>query len=474
MATLRNVEIDRIPVAILEPVIGPERFGRLLAAAAGFRARFGTRTIWNVSSAAVGGGVAEMLQVLLGYVAGLDFPVRWSVIGGDAQFFATTKRVHNQLHGDLGQAGRIGQADARHYAEVLAANADQLLAQVRPGDVVLLHDPQTAGLAGPLNRAGISVVWRSHIGVDWQNEATDAAWEFLHGHLAGARGYIFTRRQYVPAWIPSDLTWIIPPSIDPFSAKNAELDQASITAILITAGVLAGEPGVRPGTFTRRDGTTGQIIRKGEVTCEALPCPADPVVVQVSRWDRLKDMAGVMNGFARYVAPGGRGYLMLVGPAVSGVADDPEGAAVFADCLRQWRALPGQTRARVLLAALPLDDVEENAAMINAIQRHASVITQKSLAEGFGLTVAEGMWKGRPVIGSAVGGIRDQIRNGSGVLLPDPSDLAAFGRQVRRLLDDPDAAARMGRAGREMIIDHFLGDRHLLQLAEVIGAAVTD
>src|SRR5262249_40420263 len=176
------------------------------------------------------------------------------------------------------------------------------------------------------------------------------------------------------------------------------------------------------------------------VTGEARPGGADPVVGQVSRWDRLKDMPGVMLGFAEHVAPAGGGDLMLVGPEVSGGTDDPGGARVLADCLAQWRSLPRPTRARILLVTLPLDDVEENAAMINAIQRHAAVIVQKSLAEGFGLTVAEGMWKSRPVVGSAVGGILDQIAEGTGVLLRDPADLTAFGSEVRWLLDHPDMA----------------------------------
>jgi len=121
---------------------------------------------------------------------------------------------------------------------------------------------------------------------------------------------------------------------------------------------------------------------------------------------------------------------------------------------------------------LPLDDVEENAAMINAIQRHAAVIVQKSLAEGFGLTVAEGMWKGRPVVGSAVGGILDQIADGTGVLLRDPADLAAFGSKVRWLLDHRDTAERMGRAAHAHVRDHYLGDRHLLQYAELFEAVI--
>ena len=123
---------------------------------------------------------------------------------------------------------------------------------------------------------------------------------------------------------------------------------------------------------------------------------------------------------------------------------------------------------------LPLDDVEENAAMVNAIQRHAAVIVQKSLAEGFGLTVAEGMWKARPVIGSAVGGILDQIADGTGLLLADPADLAAFGSAVRQLLDNPGKAERMGKAAQEHIREHYVGDRHLLQWTQLIDALMAD
>jgi trehalose synthase len=179
-----------------------------------------------------------------------------------------------------------------------------------------------------------------------------------------------------------------------------------------------------------------------------------------------------MHGFAEYVVPGGDGYLLLVGPAVAGVTDDPEGAAVFGDCLLQWRELPAEARARILLVTLPLDDADENAAMVNALQRHATVIAQKSLAEGFGLTVAEGMWKGRPVIGSAVGGIIDQIADGTGILLQDPRDLKTFGVAVRELLDDRGEADRMGRAAQAYIREHYVGDVHLLRYAELFGSLI--
>jgi len=470
VALLQEVTPLTLNVDRLEPVIGAERYAQLVTGAARLRERLGERTIWNISSVAVGGGVAEMLRVLVGYVAGLGFPVRWLVIGGEPAFFDITKRLHNQIHGEVGAGGLVGGIDARHYEQVLAANADEVLELVRPGDIALLHDPQTAGLTDRLARAGVRVVWRCHIGTDRHNDATRAAWNFLQPYLAAAFGYIFTRRQYAPSWATPARTWVIPPSIDPFSAKNVDLDADTTEAVLATIGLLQ-DPPRELGRFTRADGSAGEVIRGGLVIGEDRPGPRDPIVTQVSRWDRLKDMAGVMRGFATHVPPD-HSYLVLAGPEVGGVADDPEGAVVFSECLEQWHQLPAQARSRVLLVTLPLDDPEQNAVMVNAIQRHSAVIVQKSLAEGFGLTVAEGMWKGRPVIGSAVGGIVDQIVDGTGVLLPDPADLAEFGTQVRRMVDAPEQSERMGRAGREYAREHFIADRHLLRLAEVVEAAI--
>ena len=473
MGLVEPVPVARRPVEQLAPVIGRDRHAELTRAAGRFRRGLGSRIVWNVSSTAVGGGVAEMLQVLLGYVADLDIASRWLVITGDAEFFTFTKRLHNKIHGQAA-GGPLTAAEAGHYAQVLAANAVDLLEHIRPGDLVLLHDPQTAGLTEYLSRAGAIVAWRSHIGLDWANEATEEAWSFLRPHLCSARGFVFSRREYIPAWVPQDKVAIIPPSIDPFSPKNQYLDDDTVRGILATIGVLDGPARPEPASFVRRDGMAGRVSRLAEITAERLPGPGDPIVVQVSRWDRLKDMGAVMCGFADHVTPTGHGYLLLVGPSVAGVTDDPEGAAVFAECLQRWHELPAAVRARILLVNLPLEDADENAVMVNALQRHASVIVQKSLAEGFGLTVAEGMWKSRPVIGSAVGGIIDQIPEGAGVLLPDPRDLDAFGAAVRRLLDDPAEADRMGRAGQEHIRQNYVGDRHLLRYERLFDAMLRD
>jgi trehalose synthase len=198
--------------------------------------------------------------------------------------------------------------------------------------------------------------------------------------------------------------------------------------------------------------------------------PADaPTVVQVSRWDALKDPLGVIRGFAEHVPAETGAHLVYAGPAVEAVADDPEGERVLHDAIALRDALPGEARSRVHLAALPMADTEENAVIVNALQRHAHVIVQKSVAEGFGLTVAEAMWKARPVVASRIGGIQDQIVDGeSGILLDDPGDLAAYGAAVAGLLGDPARADRMGRNARERVRAQFVSPRSLIDYLRLI------
>jgi trehalose synthase len=468
---MAHVRVPRRPVAELGDVIGLRRMTRLLAAAAHFRRLAAGKVIWTFSSTTTGGGVAEMLRALVGYTLDLAIDIRWHVIEGDGDFFRITKRLHNRIHGHDGDGGPLGPAERAHIESVLTANADAMADQVQPGDIVLLHDPQTAGLAGPLARRGAHVVWRCHVGTDGDTDVTRRAWEFLRPDLAQAQAYLFSRASYVPAFLPPERTWVIPPSIDPFSPKNQVLDESTVDSILTRMRVLSGPAGAAP-RFVRGDGTPGTVTTPALVVADELPTVDDPVVLQVSRWDQLKDMTGVMRGFAAYAAPAGPGRLVLAGPAVEAVTDDPEGAVVYAQCLAQWHGLPRPARRRVVLATLPMDDVDENAAMVNALQRHARVVVQKSLVEGFGLTVAEGMWKGRAVIGSAVGGIQDQITAQTGILLPDPGDLAAFGHAVRRVLDEPGLADAMGAAAHELVRERFVGDLHLLRLADVFAAVL--
>ena len=204
---------------------------------------------------------------------------------------------------------------------------------------------------------------------------------------------------------------------------------------------------------------------------ETLPTPHDArLVAQVSRWDQLKDPAGVIAGFAEHVAPRTDAHLIVAGPAVDAVADDPEGLEVLSECSAAW-SLPSPVRQRIHLAALPMRDSDENAAIVNALQRRADIVVQKSLAEGFGLTVAEAMWKGRPVVASRIGGIQNQIEHGqTGLLLDDPTDLARFGALLVGLLEDPATGEAIGRRAKDAVRDHFLGPRHLMQYARLLTA----
>jgi trehalose synthase len=474
VAHLRDVDVPARSQEILAPLIGAARFSRLQAASDASRDRLAGRVVWNVNSTAAGGGVAEMLRFLVGYIRGDGVDARWAVIDADPAFFAITKRIHNRIHGVPGDGGALGPEEAAHYRDVSAANAAALRAQVRAGDVVFLHDPQTAGIAPHLAEAQVKVVWRCHVGADHSNAWQEEAWGFLRPHLGACDAFVFSRRSYAPTWVPAERIWVIAPSIDPFSPKNQPIPDARLPLFLSTIGLASAGPG-RP-VFTRADGTRGAATHAATVVQEGPLDPDGSLVVQVSRWDHLKDMQGVMAGFAfGIVGQGGRragtvaaAQLALVGPSVDGVIDDPEGSTVLAECIATWEALPLPTRRRIRLVALPMVDIDENAAMVNAMQRSAAIIVQKSLAEGFGLTVAEGMWKGKPVLASRVGGIVDQVAPGTGVLLDDPTDLNAFGDVLAGLLDRPADCAQMGDNAHRFVLEEFVGDRQLLQYAALL------
>jgi trehalose synthase len=381
------------------------------------------------------------------------------VVDGDPEFFRITKRVHNGLYGSDGDGGGLGAGERAVYERAVRRNADAVGGFFRRGDIAIVHDPQPAPLIAPLLEAGALVVWRCHVGFDGTNHWTERAWEFLRPYVTPAHAHVFSRGAFAPDWIDRSRIRVIPPSIDPFTAKNLTLGPTEAVGLLASA-TLVDAGAVRPD---RRVARAADVIRSG-------PAPeADvPLVVQVSRWDRMKDMTGVLEAFVEHVP--GPAQLVLAGPAVAGVSDDPEGAEVWAEAAGAWADAPSEARSRVHLAAIPMTDPLENALVVNALQQHARVVTQKSLAEGFGLTVAEAMWKSRSVVASAVGGIVDQVIHGeTGLLVDDPLDLDGFGGAVRRLLADPAEAERLGRNARAYVTERFLADRHLLQYAELVS-----
>lgn len=453
-------------------IIGPDRAGLLAEEASRVHSILAGRRVLNINATASGGGVAEMLEVLLATVQSLGVETGWYVLDGNAEFFAITKRIHNLIHGNAGDGGPLGDAERECFDSVLADNLSALSEHVRPGDVMICHDPQTAGLIPGLKELGVKTVWRSHIGKDEDDYLTDRAWEFLQPYITQADALVLTRPTYAPPYEMDMPIHIIPPSIDPLAPKNRQVAGSEVVDALVRAGLIEGDREGAEAHFLRRGDEPGEVrAHSGLVLDENDPIPADArLVLQVSRWDALKDMPGVVQGFVDVIDQlPQNAHVALVGPATEGVSDDPEGAQVLEDCRAMRQALPEEVRRRVHLIALPMDDVDENAHLVNCLQRWAAIVVQKSLVEGFGLTVTEAMWKARPMIASKVGGIQDQIDHRvDGLLLSDPTDLAKYGGYVVELLGDTDLADRLARRAHERVLTQFLGDRHLRQYGTLL------
>jgi trehalose synthase len=333
------------------------------------RPLLGGRQIWFVNATAVGGGVAEMLRSLAPYALGAGIDARWVVIGGSPPFFAVTKELHNQLHGHARR--RLGEEARAIYESTVASHAKTLASAMKPGDVVVLHDPQPGALVAPLRDAGAIVIWRSHIGTDRPTPVTRGAWDFLVPYIGPAER---SCSRASGSCRPSSATGAcrsFAPSIDPTGAKNSFMAATTVEAILHeTSLVRAGRTSRSPPGFVRRNAASrlrrrAQVVRYG-------PGPrlgVDPLVLHLARWDRLKDPVGVMRGFTRRVLSELDAYLVIAGPAPGTVADDPEAEEMFEEVVRAWGALPARKRSRVQLAVLPKEDSDENAPIVNALQR---------------------------------------------------------------------------------------------------------
>ncbi len=469
-APMVEVHVGARPLDSLVPIIGAERVSRLSSLARAVEKEMPGAVVWNVNSTERGGGVAEMLRSIVGYARGAGVDCRWAVVPGTPEFFAITKRLHNALHGSAGDGSPLGEAERAIYTDQCERNAAQLIALMRPGDIALLHDPQTAGCTRILRQHGVRVIWRCHIGTDATNEETASGWAFLLPHTSQAEVAVFSRRQYVPDQLDIPAR-VIQPTIDPLSPKNQEMSAATAAAILSHVGIIEGGAADQLCGFTREDGVTSRVDRRADIL-RLGPAPQvdAPLVVQISRWDRLKDHAGVLLGFSELLEHQPEpAHLVLAGPDVNAVADDPEGAAVFDEIVAAWRQLPHSKRHHVHLINLPMEDVEENAAIVNALQRHAAVVVQKSLREGFGLTVAEAMWKSRPVVASRVGGIQDQIEHErTGLLIDDPRDTSQLAAALLRVLLDPSMARRLGEEAHQAVRDRFLNSTSLEEYGRLL------
>lgn len=380
-----------------EPFVGESTIGELKALAAKLKGKM----IQNINATAVGGGVAEILNSLIPLLNELGVDARWDVIKGGEDFFQATKKIHNALHN---RPAKLSKEDFKLLLEYNRANAEQMSLD---GDIVFVHDPQPIALVEKKKTYKNRWIWRCHIDTSAPNQR---AWNFLKPYLKQYDAAVFSAPHFVQK-LPIR-RFLISPSIDPLSNKNSDLSPQAIQQILAKYGIKRGKP----------------------------------IIAQISRFDRLKDPIGVIDAY-RLVKKDIDCQLVLAGGEA---ADDPEACQV----LGEVREAAGDDPDIFILPLSPPGDID-----VNALQRAATVIIQKSLREGFGLTISEAMWKAKPIVASATGGIPFQIIHRFSGLLTHTIEGTAYA--VKQLLYNPDYARRLGRNAKEYARQNLLITRHI-------------
>lgn len=379
------------------PIVGRGTIEALIALAG----RLSGKVIQNINSTYSGGGVAEILTRMIPLLNQLGVDARWTTIKGDENFFSVTKKFHNALHG---KAEDISSEEFSLFLEVSKKNIEELQFN---GDIIFIHDPQPVVLVKKRHEIGEKWVWRCHIDVSNPDERV---WDFIQDYVVQYDATVFSAPNFTRR-LPNR-QFLIHPSIDPLSDKNRELSQDVIDAVLNKYGLDKEKP----------------------------------MIIQISRFDYLKDPVGVIDAF-EMVRKSIPCQLVLAGGTAT---DDPESDKVLEE-VKQRAA--GNRDIHILLIP-PESDIE-----INALQHAATIIMQKSIKEGFGLTVTEALWKGKPVVASAVGGIQLQIKNKFTGLLCHSIEGAAYA--LRLLLSNPEYARWLGKNGQEHVRQNFLITRHL-------------
>jgi trehalose synthase len=369
--------------------------------------------ILHINSTKEGGGVAEILNRLIPLKRELGIDAEWEVITGDSSFYQCTKKMHNSLQGNRDD---IPASLLEVYEKTNLLNFERLQPKLKEADVVFIHDPQPAAFLHYCKERKGKWVWRCHIDV---SHPYRPVWKYLREYIKGYDASIWSLSSFAQPL--SHPLYLIPPSIDPLSEKNIELSEKEISGYLDSWGINRNSP----------------------------------IITQVSRFDRFKDPIGVIQSYRlikKYVPV----QLVLAG---GGASDDPEGKEV----LEEVKAFANGDHD-VHILELPPDAHRA----INALQRGSDIIVQKSLKEGFGLTVTEGLWKGKPVVAGDTGGIKLQVINHYNGFRVNTPEGAAI--RIRYLLKHPEIMETMGKNARQLVLDNYLITRHLREYLTIVVA----
>ncbi|MDH3319914.1 MAG: glycosyltransferase, partial [Betaproteobacteria bacterium] len=430
------------------------------------------RKVWMINSTAQGGGVAEMLPKVVSLLRDLGVITDWAVIKTDnADFFRFTKRMHNLIHGEGDP--KITSEEQAIYDKTSRQLADELSPKINPTDILVVHDPQPLGVGSLIKeRIKNPMIWRCHIGLDRDVVQTRAVWSFLRPYVMPYDQVVFSAHEYIPDYL-THRSSIIHPAIDPLSDKNRELSLHRVVEVLCNASIAAPFQPVLDRKFAapaRRllpDGTFGSPVEGGD-----FGLLYRPIITQISRWDRLKGFAPLLEAFVRLKTRLHEGQydrdpmhrkrlgitrLVLAGPDTESVQDDPEALDVLKELCSQYASLDKEMQQDVMLLTLPMLSRRENALMVNALQRCSTIVVQNSIQEGFGLTVTEAMWKRISVLGSNACGIRQQIQEGvDGKTLSSPDDPDDVAKALDEMLQDPDTRHLWGRNAQRRVHEMFL------------------
>lgn len=399
------------PVNSLEPyrnIVGEETLDQLYQLANPLK----QIKIVHVNSTALGGGVAEILTKLVPLTCGLGIETHWEVIQGDLEFFECTKAMHNGIQGNK---VFLSPSILKHYESINEANAERLKPILEDADIVFIHDPQPLPLLKFIPKRKGKWIWRCHIDA---SRPSRSLWQYLHPYIESYDAVIFSLAEF--AHPLSKPMFVVPPSIDPLSDKNIELDEIEIQSVHHMFGI----------------------------------DPSRPKILQVSRFDRFKDPLGVVESYKLTKKFNPSVQLILAG---STATDDPEGEKIY----QEVKSAAGDDQD-IHLLMLPADAHR----VINALQRTSTILVQKSIREGFGLTVTEGLWKSKPMIGGNTGGIRLQVINNQTGFVVNTPEGAAY--RMRYLLQHPEEGIAMGIKGKEYVRQKFLITRHLKEYLSLI------